>query len=175
MSFRKISSPSVIAEVEQAVRMKQTFKSRLAARGPGGAWTFMQVPFDVHKVFGTHARVAVAGTINGFPFRNSLMPEGDGTHSMMVNKALQSGAGIKVGDMVTVVMDIDREKRVVKVPAELAAALSSNPEAKTMYETLSASHRQEFADWVGGAKQEPTRLSRAQKSIPLILKRAHTR
>jgi hypothetical protein len=31
------------------------------------------------------APVAVVGTINGYAFRNSLMPQGDGTHSMMVS------------------------------------------------------------------------------------------
>jgi hypothetical protein len=31
-------------------------------------------PFDVVEVFGTRARVPVRGTINGYPFRSSLMP-----------------------------------------------------------------------------------------------------
>ena len=68
------------------------FKGRLIPRGPGGAWTFLAIPFSVEEAFGSRARVAVSGTLNGFAFRNSLMPEGDGTHSMMVNKALQAGA-----------------------------------------------------------------------------------
>jgi hypothetical protein len=50
--------------------MKQ-FKTRLTARGPGGAWTFLEIPFSVEKEFGSKARIAVAGTMNGFPFQNS--------------------------------------------------------------------------------------------------------
>jgi hypothetical protein len=155
--------------------MKQTFKAKLIPRGPGGAWTFLNVPFKVEQVFGSKARVAVAGTLNGFPFRNSLMPEGDGTHAMMVSKILQAGARARAGDTVAVVMEIDRKKRVVRVPAELAAALKSNPAGAKIYKTLSPSHRKEFAEWVGGAKQKATRLARAQKALPLILKRAHAR
>jgi hypothetical protein len=66
---------------------RKEFTAQLEAVGPNGAWTFMTVPFNVEEVFGSKARVAVAGTINGFPFHSSLMPNGDGTHCMMVNKA----------------------------------------------------------------------------------------
>ena len=52
----------------------------------------LSVPFDVEKMFGTRARVAVRGTINHFPFRSSLMPMG-GCHRMVVNKTIRDGAG----------------------------------------------------------------------------------
>jgi hypothetical protein len=63
------------------------FEGKLIARGPGGAWTFLPIPFGVEQPFGTKARVPVSGTINKFAFRNSLLPEGDGTHSMTVGEA----------------------------------------------------------------------------------------
>jgi hypothetical protein len=68
------------------------FVGKLTARGPGGAWTFLPIPFSVEDEFGTKSRVSVSGTINGYPFRNSLMPNGDGTHSMAVSRELQAGA-----------------------------------------------------------------------------------
>lgn len=155
--------------------MKQTFKAKLTSRGPGGAWTFLEVPFSVEQAFGTRARVAVAGTINGFSYRNSLMPQGDGTHAMMVGKDLQAGASAHAGDSVTVVMDIDRSERVVEVPVELKRALAASKPAAKMFESLSYSHRKEFADWVGSAKQADTRLARAAKAVPLVLARKHCR
>jgi len=87
--------------------MKQSFEIQLVGRGPEGAWTFLPIPFSAEKVFGTKARVAVKGTINGFPFRSSLMPRGDGTHAMMVNKGVKEGAKATVGDLVSVVMEKD--------------------------------------------------------------------
>lgn len=63
----------------------KAFKTRLTARGPGDAWTFLEMPFSVEKEFGTKARVAVVGTMNGFAFQNSLMPNNDGTHSMWLS------------------------------------------------------------------------------------------
>jgi hypothetical protein len=153
--------------------MKQQFKARLRAHGPGGAWTFLYVPFNVAKVFGSRARISVAGRMNGFAFRNSLLPMGDGTHRMAVSKELRAGAKTRAGAMVTVSMDIDRNERVVVVPVELKKALARNKAAAKAFATLSYSHRKEFADWVGGAKQAETRVRRAQKAIWHVLAKTH--
>ena len=66
----------------------------------------LNAPFDVKQVFGTIARVSVCGTINGFPFRSSLMPMG-GCHFMAVNRALRAGAHCQAGDTVSGVMERD--------------------------------------------------------------------
>ena len=39
--------------------------------------------------FGAKSRVAVAATMTGFAIQNSLMRNSEGTHSMMVSKALR--------------------------------------------------------------------------------------
>jgi uncharacterized protein YdeI (YjbR/CyaY-like superfamily) len=113
--------------------------------------------------------------MNGFAFQNSLMPNGDGTHSMMVSKALQSGANAAVGDLVSVSMEVDRSERVVVVPIELTRVLATNKKAAAAFKTLSYSHRKEFSDWIAGAKQEETRLTRARKAIPMVLAKKHVR
>jgi hypothetical protein len=152
--------------------MKQ-FKGRLTSRGPGGAWTFLEIPFSVEKEFGSKARIAVAGTMNGFAFRNSLMPNGDGTHSMMVSKALLAGAKAAAGELVSVALDVDRSERVLTVPPELESVLSKNKEAALAFKSLSYSHRKEFAEWVGSAKREETRLARAEKAIGMVIAKKH--
>ncbi|MEO6102832.1 MAG: YdeI/OmpD-associated family protein [Pseudoxanthomonas sp.] len=151
------------------------FKAALTSHGPGGAWTFLDIPFNVEKAFGSKARTAVAGTMNGFAFQNSLMPNGDGTHSMMVSKALQAGAKAGAGDVVSVAIEIDRSERVVTVPPELAAVLASNKGVAKAFEALSYSHRKEFADWIATAKREETRISRAEKSIAMVIAKKHVR
>jgi hypothetical protein len=153
--------------------MKQQFKARLTAHGPGGAWTFLYVPFNVEKAFGSRARVSVAGTMNGFAFRNSLLPLGDGKHRMAVSRELQARAKAAAGKMVTVSMHVDKSERVVVVPVELKRALASNKAAAKAFAALSYSHRKEIADWVRGAKRLETRVRRAQKAIPHVLARTH--
>lgn len=148
--------------------MKQQFSARLMAKGPGGAWTYLPIPFDVHQVFGTKSRVAVSGTINGFPFRNSLLPEGDGTHSMMVSKEIQAGAGARAGDLVSVSVQLDREERTVVVPQELEMALREDDRAASVFAALTYSHKKEYADWIAAAKQASTKASRASKAVKML-------
>ena len=148
--------------------MQQKFKAKLTAIGPGGAWTILPVPFNVAEVFGTKARVPVAGTMNGFAFRNSLMPEGDGTHRMMVGKELQTGAKARAGDIVSVVLKRDDEVRSVDVPEELAAAFKKNKPAAKFFTTLSPSCKAEYSTWISAAKQAETRTSRAAKAVEML-------
>jgi Domain of unknown function (DUF1905)/Bacteriocin-protection, YdeI or OmpD-Associated len=148
--------------------MKQKFKAKLVSRGPKGAWTFLLVPFDVNSVFGTRARVPVSGTINGFPFRNSLMPEGDGSHAMMFGKELQKGSKAVAGDVVKVVLERDDSPRSVTLPEELVRGLKQNKHAGATFETLTYSQQKEYADWIVTAKQAVTKASRVAKAVELL-------
>jgi hypothetical protein len=151
--------------------MKQTFKAKLIGKGPTGSWTFLPIPFSVEEKFGSKAQVPVCGTINGHPFRNSLMPEGDGTHLMMVSKILKEGAGCANGDTVSVVMDLDVAPRKATVPAELKVALKAKPAAKAFFEELSYSRQREYAEWVAGAKRPETKKARVAKAVELLLQK----
>ena len=73
------------------------FKATLERLDIRGAWTFISVPFSVEEKFGTRSRVAVKGSVNGVEFRSSLMPQGGGTHILVVNKQLRDKAGVEVG------------------------------------------------------------------------------
>src|SRR5271169_3926699 len=136
--------------------MQKKFKVKAEAAGPKDAWCFLAIPFDVAEVWGTRARVAVKGTINGFPFRTSIQPM-EGRHLLTFNKQLQAGAKAKAGDTVSVVMEHDTEERIVEAPAELAKAFRKNNEARALWDKLAYTHRKEFARWISEAKQEETR------------------
>ncbi|MGH9562114.1 MAG: YdeI/OmpD-associated family protein [Terracidiphilus sp.] len=149
--------------------MQQKFKAKLIAIGPGGAWTILRPPFNVAEIFGTKARVPVVGTMNGFAFRNSLMPEGDGNHRMMVGKELRAGAKAQAGDTVSVALQRDDKKREVEVPPELATALKKNKKAAVFFAALSPSCKAEYAAWIVGAKQAETKASRAAKAVEMLV------
>jgi hypothetical protein len=130
--------------------------------------TFVTVPFDVLEVFGTRGRVAVLGTINGFPFRGSIFPMG-GRFLLGVNRALREGARVHAGDLVDVDLERDTEPRVIEPPADLADALRGNPAAQAAWENLSYTHRKEFASAVEAAKKPETRARRVSKAIREML------
>src|SRR5437763_8052335 len=104
--------------------MSERHKFRVKLAGmPGMETAAMKPPFDVPAAFGAKGRVPVKGTINGFPFRSSLMNMGSG-HMMVVNAALRAGAHCKAGDTVDVVMERDDAKRTVAVPAWLKKTIN---------------------------------------------------
>jgi hypothetical protein len=123
------------------------------------------VPFDVREAFGSRGRVPVRGTINGFPFRSSIFPVGDGTHYMAVNRAMREGGKLKGGDTVTVTLEPDTEQRAVTPPADLARALKANKDAQATWDKLSYTHQKEYARSVEEAKRPETRRRRTEEAI----------
>lgn len=119
----------------------------------------LRPPFDVVKVFGRRGRVPVKGTLNGFPFRSSLMNMGDG-HMMAVNAQMRLGASCKAGDTVEVVMEFDADERKVEVPAYLKKVIAADSAAKASWEKLSFTHQKEYVREIENAKRPETRKRR---------------
>jgi hypothetical protein len=127
----------------------------------------LKAPFDVEKVFGTRGQVRVRGTVNGFPFRSSLMPMG-GCHVMAINRTMREGAGVRAGDTAAFVMELDLEERTVEAPPELKNELARNKQAQTKWDSLSFTHKKEMARSITGAKQEETRKRRLVKIMDVL-------
>ncbi len=129
----------------------------------------LKPPFDVVEVFGCKGRVPVKGTINGFPFRSSLMNMGDG-HMMAVNAEMRTGAKCKAGDTVKVAIELDEEAREVEVPAYLKKIINSDPQAKERWAKLSFTHQKEYVRAVEDAKREETRQRRIEQMMDALKK-----
>jgi len=127
----------------------------------------LRPPFDVPTIFGTKARVPVRGTVNGYPFRSSLCNMGDG-HLMVVNKEMRAGGKCKAGDTVEVVLQRDREERVVEVPAEIKKVIVSNKAAEKTWQSLSFTHQKEWVRAIGEAKREETKQVRIKKMMDAL-------
>ena len=69
---------------------------------------------------------------------------------------------------------MEAKKGMVVVPVELVAAMAGDPEAKAFFEGLSDGYRRGYCDWVGGAKQEETRASRAAKALAMLQRKQKT-
>ena len=134
-------------------------------KDPDSTVTYITIPFDVQKTFGTRARVPVRGTINGFAFRSSIFPMGGGNHYMAVNKNLREGAKVKGGEIITVVMERDNEPRTITPPDDFARALKANKTARAMWDKLSYTHRKEHVGAIEEAKKPETRARRIEKAI----------
>lgn len=86
------------------------------------------------------------------------------TLQQFVNEAIENA---RAGKFIA----IEKNKQV-EIPSELAQALRENAELAAIFETMSPSHRREYAEYVADAKQEVTRLRRVEKIVPMILSKA---
>jgi uncharacterized protein YdeI (YjbR/CyaY-like superfamily) len=58
-----------------------------------------------------------------------------------------------------------RKATPLRVPAYLAAALKGSPKAAATFKGLSTSHRNEYVEWITGAKQAATRDKRVATTL----------
>ena len=66
-----------------------------------GSWTFLTLPRDASAKLPSRGMTTVKGTINGFPFRATLEPDGQKNHWLRVNRKMREAAGADAGDVVT--------------------------------------------------------------------------
>jgi hypothetical protein len=142
----------------------QRFDATLELNGPNA--TFIEVPLDVPAVFG-RVRAPVRGTLNGFPFRSTIMRYGT-RYYLPVNKALREGSGAAAGETVTVALEADDAPRVVEVPDDLREALASAADARTVFEGLSYTHQREYVEWIEEAKRAATRTRRVERTVEML-------
>ena len=69
---------------------------------------------------------------------------------------------------------MERSKGDVVVPQELLAVLENEAEAKEFFDSLTDGYKRGYCDWVGGAKQEATRVTRAVKALIMLKNKQKT-
>ncbi len=69
---------------------------------------------------------------------------------------------------------LKKGEHVEGVPAELQTLLDRDEQAHSFFKTLAPSYMQGYCDWVGSAKQEATRKTRAEKAILMLRNKQKT-
>jgi len=132
-------------------------------------WVIVRIPFDVSKIWGSRGQLKVRGDVNGFPFRTSLFPTGEGGHVLLVNKKMQAAAKARVGSVVRFRLEPDTEERAVTVPGELERVLSKIRPLRRWFHQLSYSTRKDIWNWITEAKSAETRARRADQMAERLL------
>ena len=70
-------------------------------------------------------------------------------------------------------MEKSASKEIV-IPNELKTALQSDAEAATFFDGLTDGYKRGYCNWVGGAKQEATRQTRAGKALMMLQNKQKT-
>ena len=144
---------------------KQTFKAVIQNAGGGGA--FVDIPFDVEKVFGAK-KPKVRAVIEGVPYRGILTRMGGDQHILIILKGIREQIGKTFGDEIAITVEPDTEPRLIEIPKDLAKELRKEKEAKAFFDKLSYTHRREYVNWINEAKKEETRQNRIVKTIEML-------
>jgi hypothetical protein len=142
-----------------------TFRALIESEESGGA--FVTIPFDVEQEFGKK-RVKVKATIDGEPYRGSLVRMGSPSHMLLVLKEIRSRIEKGPGDEVLVIIEEDLDPRTVEVPPDFQAALDGDPQASSFFQEMSYTHRRETVRWIESARREQTRRERIEKAVALL-------
>jgi Bacteriocin-protection, YdeI or OmpD-Associated/Domain of unknown function (DUF1905) len=133
----------------------------------GRTATGIQVPDEVIEALGSGKRPAVKVTVNGYTYRSTVAVMG-GASMISLSAEHRAAAGVAGGEEVDVDIELDTAPREVSVPADLAAALDAEPEARRTFDGLSYSNKSWHVLQVEGAKTEETRQRRIAKSVDIL-------
>ena len=132
-------------------------------------WVIVKVPFDPAEAWPKRNRLRVKGTINGFPFRTSLFNSAKSGHLLLVNKQMQKGAKVAVGDLADIVLEPDLEERPASVPSELEKLLKQDRALKKWFGQLSPSMRKYIGATIDACKSPEARMNRAEQMVERMM------
>jgi hypothetical protein len=142
-----------------------TFETTVAASGNN---TGIVVPDEVIEQLEAGKRPPVLVNVNGYEYRNTVAVMG-GRHMISISAAVRNATGLKGGDPIRVTLTVADTAREVGVPADFAAALAANEQARAFFEGLSNSMQRYHVDNINAAKSADTRQRRIDKAIALFL------
>lgn len=127
----------------------------------------MRIPFDVEKAFGKK-RVPVIASIEGQPYRGTLVRMGEPWHVLIILKEIRTQVGKTFGDTLEIVLEEDTQPRRVEIPSDLQEALNRDEAARAAFEKLAYTHQKEHVRALLDAKREETRRSRLEKTLQML-------
>jgi hypothetical protein len=138
--------------------MKATFTTAVLKDDKVNA-TGLRVPAEAVAALGKGKKPPVKVSLNGYTYRSTVAAYGD-VFMLPLSAENREAAGVKAGDQVEVIIELDLEPRTVEVPADLAVALAEKPGATAAFDALSYTMRKEFVRQVESAKALETRNRR---------------
>ncbi|PWU16798.1 MAG: hypothetical protein C5B50_12690 [Verrucomicrobia bacterium] len=150
---------------------KIRFRAKLlrpAASAKTNSWTFLTLPKSASAKLPSRGMTAVEGTINGFPFRATLEPDGQKSHWLKVTPKMSEAAGANAGDVVTLEITPTGEQLEPTVPKDLRKALAAAPKAKALWSDITPIARRDWIQWITSAKQAETRARRIKNACSML-------
>jgi hypothetical protein len=144
------------------------FRAKLEPVPHGGQ--FVIVPPKSAEEAGVVYKDRVRGTVNGAPYRSSLMKY-SGVFHLGIHKAALAEAGVKPGARVEITLELDDEPLPTDVVPPDLAVLLDKKRLKAKWTALRPSLKREYVKQILEAKKPETRARRVSKVIELLAER----
>jgi hypothetical protein len=141
---------------------KIRFQAKLTAIG---SQAILRLPRAASSRLPSRGMSMVEGTFNGRAFQVPLEPDGIGSHWFRVSNTMLRAAGAEVGDSVSVALEPLALWPEPKVPADLAKAFASDPQARTLWIDITPLSRWDWIRWIGATRNRDTRAIRIEKTL----------
>ena len=153
--------------------MKKKFDSLLIQISESLRYAGVLVPAQIAKEFveGDNSRVLCA--INGNEaFQGALMPKGDSSYFINVNKSRRKQYKIALGDTVSVELQKDNSKYGLPLPDEFQELLYQDPEGSRIFHSLTMGKQRSLIYIIGKPKSSTLKI---EKGITVLdyLKKAN--
>jgi hypothetical protein len=126
--------------------------------------TAIEVPPTEVEKLASGKRPPVKVTLNNFTYRSTIAVMG-GKFLIPLSAERREKSSVKGGDNLDVILELDREPRVVELHEDFRKALDKDKKAKAFFESLSYSSKSDYAVPIIQAKAEETRKRRIEKAI----------
>lgn len=138
-----------------------------------GVNPFVYLPDDILKgIFKVAGReigfIPVKGTINALPYTQTLVKY-SGEWRLYINMIMLKNSPKRIGEIITVTIDYDDADRIIPIHPKFQLALSQNPKAKEVFESLSPSRSQEIVRYLSRLKNEAVLDKNIQRAINFLL------
>ena len=143
---------------------ERSFQARLEGTEKGRVYVVL--PFDPEQTWGLRVRYHVRGTINGMGVRGALEQFSKG-YFLPLGPAYRRGAGLQLGDLVTVAL-MPEGPQSEALAADIVAALDAEPDAARFFDGLATFYRKNYMRWIDSAKRAPTRAARIVELVALL-------
>jgi len=153
---------------ETASKIRFNVKLVRPATPKGASWTFLVLPGNASAKLPTRGMTTVEGTINGYPFRAALVPDGQRSHWLKLTRKMREAAGAKVGDVVALEIMSPGKEPESRVPPDLRKALAAAPKARALWSDITPIARRDWIHWITSAKRSETRARRIDNACEML-------
>ena len=120
------------------------------------------IPAKIHDKIVQDGNKRVLCTINEHEyFHAGLLPTGDGSYYIILNKTRMKAFALDIGQKVTVSLEKDTSKYGMKMPDEFKEVLESDPSGSRLFEELTDGKKRNLIHLVASIKNVDLKITKA--------------